>query len=81
MTKHDYTEFDAAIIDSIRHGKTHMRQLDQHKPLIEMAKPFCLSINGRHPQPEWRVIDRRLQALRKAGKIKHSSGAGWKIAE
>lgn len=82
MTKPDYTAFDALLLDQIRAGKTRMAQLDMHKPLLELAKPFCAPKPGRYPQPEWRVIDLRLQALRKAGKIKFCTRTGcWHIVE
>ncbi|MDO5947156.1 hypothetical protein [Burkholderia cepacia] len=32
--------------------------------------------HGKSSAPGWRIIDRRLQALRKAGKIR-STGKGW----
>lgn len=82
MTKPDYNAFDAMLLDQIRHGKNRMVHLSAHKPLLEMAKPFCTSRTGTHyPTPEWRIIDRRLQALRKAGKIKHCTTIGWRIVE
>ena len=38
---------------------------------------------GFHYVEGWRVVDRRLQALRKAGKIIYGRGknAGWRLAE
>lgn len=81
MSKPDYTAFDALLLDQIRHGKTRLAQLSEHKPLLDMAKPFCAPRPGSYPQPEWRIIDRRLQALRKAGKIKYCTRAGWRIVE
>lgn len=80
MAKPDYTAFDAELIRLIKAGRDTFTQLDGHQPLAEMAKPFCLAKRGCYPQPEWRVIDRRLQALRKAGQIKHSAGK-WHIVE
>lgn len=77
MSRHDYTQFDAELISLIKAGRNTFTQLEGHKPLIEMAKPFCM--HARHPEP-FRIIDRRLQALRKAGKIKYHSGK-WHIVE
>ena len=38
-----------------------------------------LATKDRHGWPEgWRLIDRRLQALRKAGRITYSRKEGWK---
>lgn len=83
MSKPDYTDFDALLLDQIRAGKTRMAQLEMHKPLLELAKPFCANTRTRsgYTTPEWRVIDRRLQALRKAGTIKHCTTIGWRIVE
>ena len=78
---YSYTTFDAMLLDLIRNGKTRMAQLELHQPLLELAKPFCIAKPGSHQPPEWRIIDRRLQALRKAGKIKYSSAAGWRIVD
>ena len=71
MSKPDYTNFDAMLLNLIRTGKNRMMLLEQDRELIKAAKPFCAA-----GQPEFRVIDRRLQALRKAGKINHN-GREW----
>lgn len=73
MSKPDYTAFDAELLAQIKAGRNRMMKLEIHKPLLEMAKPFCAPTT-----PAWRIIDRRLQALRKAGKISHD-GAVWAI--
>lgn len=54
--KPDYTAFDAELLRLIKAGRNRMMMLDGHKPLLEMAKPFC----GRATALPWRVIDRRL---------------------
>lgn len=79
MTKPDYSQFDAHLLSAISGGENRMAVLEQNRVLIELAKPFCINKPGSYPQPEWRVIDRRLQALRKAGKIIHD-GKAWTIA-
>ncbi|SFQ46618.1 hypothetical protein SAMN05216229_12351 [Geopseudomonas sagittaria] len=76
MSKPDYSQFDATLLDAIRVGKTSFAQLTNHKPLMALARPFCAGTDT----PEWRIVDRRLQALRKAGKIKHASQL-WTIVE
>ncbi len=82
MTKPDYTAFDAELLAQIKAGRNRMALLDAHKPLLEMAKPFCNLLAGyRHStQPEWRIIDRRLQALRKKGLIRHD-GKAWEAVD
>lgn len=81
-TKHDYTELDAAIFARIG---------DAGRPMGFHAIFDCNSVDRlsrchastddakRSGKPAWRFVDARLQALRKAGKIK-STPAGWVIA-
>lgn len=81
-TKHDYTELDAAILARIG---------DAGRPVGFNAILGCNSVDRlslgpastddakRAGKPAWRFVDARLQALRKAGKIK-STPAGWVIA-
>lgn len=65
MSKPDYTEIDAQIIENIRAGNNTAGKLVD---LLQSAtKPF----KTEH-RCEMRVIDMRLQALRKAGKIRHT---------
>ena len=75
MTKtHDYTKLDAAIIAEIKGGATRFIDLNRKGPVLEEAR----KVNSY----EWdRAIDRRLQALRKAGRINHSHRNGWQIGE
>lgn len=82
MTKPDYTAFDALLLDKIKSGKNTFRQLEADNDLKIMAKPFCSNTRTStgYPQPEWRIVDRRLQALRKSSKITHAGGA-WRIFE
>ena len=73
MEKSDYTSFDAALIAKIREGfvKAHSLVAALH----EQAKPFC-----RPGGDEFRVIDRRLQALRKKNVIEfENTSLTWKV--
>lgn len=70
-----YQEFDAALIGHIRAGRNRMSALDAQSDLHKLATPHCDSRT-----PAWRIIDRRLQALRKAGAIAHD-GKVWAVAE
>lgn len=71
--KPDYSKFDAALLDLIANGHNTAGKLDA-TALTELARPFCT------PRLEpFRVIDRRLQALRRAGKIEYINRA-WHIA-
>ena len=78
---HDYTELDAAIMAQIKAGCGSFTAMTA--ALENAAKPFVQ--NPSHPRarpaPPWRVIDRRLQALRKRGTITYSRADGrWHVA-
>jgi len=69
-----YTELDAKIIQTIACGKC----------TFGLIHPSCLGLSfnlsrGTSTEP-WRIVDRRLQALRKAGKIVFSKGQ-WAIKQ
>ncbi|WP_080420769.1 hypothetical protein [Burkholderia ubonensis] len=49
-----------------------IRAESEHLAQIEKAE----ARHGKSTAPGWRIIDRRLQALRKAGKIR-STSKGW----
>jgi hypothetical protein len=65
MLTHDYTEFDAKVISHIRAQVRTVSSLCA--ALNTDAKPFV-----NRPGEEFRVVDRRLQALRKKGLISWS---------
>lgn len=72
----DYTELDAAIVAQILAGCGSFTAMSS--ALADKAKPHCA--NGKSPfgdTPTWRVVDRRLQALRKKGVISYSRTVGW----
>jgi hypothetical protein len=73
MEKPDYTSFDAALIAKIRGGTVKFNPLVL--ALSEQAKPFC-RVGG----DAFRVIDRRLQALRKKNIIEfENTSLTWKV--
>ena len=67
MSKYD--EFDAALTSAIQNGADTMSALDSNKKLIALAKPHCGRDHWGNQTPVFRIIDRRLQALRKQGTI------------
>jgi len=76
--KHDYTNFDAALIEAIKSGKKHMASLED--ALAKFTHPFREKDRWGSLTPEFRIIDRRLQALRKAGRIKFMGKIeGWRV--
>lgn len=71
--KPDYTEFDKALLAAIAAGHNTMAQLDGRKSgLRDLAAPIALESNN----PTSRIIDRRLQALRKRGELLYT-GKAW----
>lgn len=78
--KIDYTKLDAAIVKAIKEGRS---------PLYDNAANAQASIISVQTKREsFRVIDVRLQALRKAGVIWYASKsaapdktAGWKMKD
>ncbi len=78
MKESKYAQLDAELLRLINAGKNRLMLLEENRPLLEMAKPFCVSVSGKSAPPEWRIIDRRLQSLRKAGKIGYD-GKVWKL--
>jgi hypothetical protein len=69
-----YPVLDSRIIAAILEGRNPIYS----RPVVEEADRIA-DLTGSQG---FRVIDRRLQALRKAGKIRFQFGAdrGWKIA-
>jgi hypothetical protein len=65
-----YKEIDAAILAAIKGGAVFAHRLDS-PPM----RALCRSIaEKREP---YRVIDGRLQAMRKAGRISYNHKTGW----
>lgn len=74
MTRPDYTEFDAELVCLIGSGSRVFSALCSNTRLLELARPL-VSQSGA----EDRIIDRRLQALRKAGRIHYGTRTGWRL--
>jgi hypothetical protein len=72
----DYTEFDNALLELIASGVNTMTALDSTKRLRPLIEPHRVKDRWGHLTPEFRVIDRRLQALRKKGAIRFA-GKVW----
>lgn len=80
MTRPDYSGFDAELLAMIGGGINTFAQLQAHQMLFDATKPFCALSKSPSGTPPWRIIDRRLQALRKAGRIAYSGGK-WHITK
>lgn len=66
-----YDELDTAIVKAIEHGARKFA--DIHAAVRELALPHSLGQRGTD-----RVVDRRLQALRKQRKITYWAGR-WSV--
>jgi hypothetical protein len=73
--KHDYSALDAAILARINRGHTFASDIEGGLVWQE-ARSFT-----SQNTPMFRIIDRRLQALRKAGRIAYSHKTGWAIVQ
>lgn len=73
MSKKDYTEFDAALMAHIASGKNQAGILECQGDIRRLAEP-----HQGQSAPVFRVVDRRLQALRHAGKIRFN-GKNWEL--
>lgn len=79
MAKPNYLEFDGALLVQIQAGRNAMMLLDQDASgLRGLAEPHQTMNSYGDQTPVYRVIDRRLQALRKAGKVRWD-GKVWKV--
>ena len=69
---HDYTDLDAAIIERITAGCVGFTSLS-----CAVAK-HSEKLASDDQAPAWRIVDRRLQALRKASRIRYQrKPEGW----
>lgn len=71
-----YDDVDGAILAAVQSGKTTFSQI---LPAVK-AKATPVAPKSRWAgDGEWRVVDRRLQALRKDGRLSYTRGAGWRV--
>lgn len=69
----NYTELDTAVIAVIKAGKTKFSQIHNDRSVNVVSTPL-----SHKPEEEFRVVDRRLQSLRKRNLITFEKGH-WKI--
>jgi hypothetical protein len=80
MAKPDYKEFDRVLLESIQARRNTMMLLDgEASGLRPLAAPHQTKARYGKETPTFRIIDRRLQALRKAGKLRWTDKV-WEIA-
>ena len=69
---HDYTELDNAILARVAEGCVSFTALSG------AVSKHSEALAKNDPAPGWRIVDRRLQALRKAGRIRYQrKPEGW----
>lgn len=73
MNKVDYKALDEAILQRIREGHSRASAIEGGDAEAEARKLSSAKV------PEYRIIDRRLQALRKAGRIAYEKTGGWSV--
>lgn len=77
-----YQEFDNALMVQIRAGRNTMTLLDgKSSGLHDLAQPHRAEDPWGNKTPEFRIIDRRLQALRKQGLIRFNGKAWEEVAQ
>lgn len=67
-----YSDFDQLVLDEIRSGRQTFAEM-QTRQVMRLAEDLAVPDRWNNKAPD-RVLDRRLQALRKAGKIAHIAG-------
>lgn len=79
MNATKYAELDSAICEHIKHGNSHPQY---SSAVVDIARPL---LSKKTPFPEeWRLVERRMQAMRKAGRLVYerpSEGgrAKWRV--
>lgn len=77
--KTDYTLFDRSVLSHVSAGKSQFYQISAGG-LLHFANELA-GKDARGDDMGWRLIDRRLQALRKAGKLTYDRKTGWQVAK
>lgn len=72
----NYSQLDQAILERLGRGSASFTALRTALDSIVVAHA---PVDGR-PEDQFRVLDRRLQALRKAQRITYSRASGWSLA-
>ena len=72
-----YEKLDALIVDAIKGGCHSFSSIISGRSLFDETLRLSHAI-GRDTD---RIVDGRLQALRRRGVIAHFSGRGWRVME
>lgn len=71
-----YEAFDAALLSAIANGAGKLDAMCKNTKLKALAEPLREKDRWGHLTDVFRIIDRRLQALRKKGQIAYN-GTRW----
>lgn len=72
-----YDKIDSLIVDAIKSGSNNFKAIWSNRNILDEA----LRISGFLGRDTDRIVDGRLQALRKRGLIVHVKGWGWRMKE
>ena len=79
--KADYTEIDAAILAAMPYAPQFAGLIAN--PAIKTQAENLAKARGTdrwgRTTPGWRIVDQRLQALRRAGRIRFEHPRGWTV--
>lgn len=75
MTTNAYSELDAEILKAISSGRVRFFSISA------AVMEFARALVENDDDTAWRFVDRRLQALRKAGKIAYNAKTGWSLVK
>jgi hypothetical protein len=70
-----FAYLDVTILNALQGGPKNFMQLSHNVRVEDEARRA-----GARSGQEFRMVDRRLQALRKAGKLKVTRATGWELA-
>lgn len=73
MTK--YAKLDSRILSAL--GDKPIAFSELFSQSVEQECLVIAEAEGKHPMNVFRILDRRLQALKKIGAIQHVTGKGW----
>lgn len=79
----NYEKLDHLIVEAIKGGASKFEAIHAGavKDEAERLHSEDRKVRGPSAKPLFRIIDSRLQALRKRGLIEHAKGRGWIIKE
>ena len=72
-----YDKIDSLIVDAIKGGCCSFSAIHNSRGVFDEALRISIAVK----RDQDRVVDSRLQALRRRGVIVHFSGWGWRVME